>query len=141
MKHERTPIEKAWTELKLWVEAEHQLESTLRGMSNTVRADAFKAVHEMMATMEEDMRPKTLGAFLRCLRTAQGCSLRDVDKATGVNHAYLSQLESGKIANPGFKAMVSLSRFYQIDLEDLGQILGGESVKTEEERDGKPIEV
>lgn len=47
----------------------------------------------------EPDRP-TLGERLRALRTEQGLSLREVERRSGINSGYLSQLERNEIANP-----------------------------------------
>lgn len=50
-------------------------------------------------TMPEEQL--TLGEHLRKVRTDKGLSLRDVERLSGVNSGYLSQLERNEIANPG----------------------------------------
>lgn len=45
--------------------------------------------------------PPTQGSALRVMREAQGLTLRQLAEKSGVNHAYLSQVERGdKIPNP-----------------------------------------
>lgn len=45
--------------------------------------------------------PATQGSALRVMREAQGLTLRQLAEKSGVNHAYLSQVERGdKIPNP-----------------------------------------
>ncbi len=39
-------------------------------------------------------------------------TLREVEQETGLNNAYLSQLETGKIKNPSFQAIISLYGVY-----------------------------
>ena len=43
---------------------------------------------------------KTLGGELRGARQARGLSLRDVERATGVHNAHLSQIETDSIQQP-----------------------------------------
>jgi len=45
--------------------------------------------------MAKKMEKFHLGAFLKELREKKGVSLMDVEKATGISNAYLSQLETG----------------------------------------------
>jgi ribosome-binding protein aMBF1 (putative translation factor) len=42
---------------------------------------------------------------LRKKRTAEGLSLDDVARASGIDNAYLSRLENGKVANPTFETL------------------------------------
>ena len=42
---------------------------------------------------------------LRKKRTAEGLSLDDVALASGIDKAYLSRLENGKVANPTFETL------------------------------------
>ena len=48
---------------------------------------------------DEPDRP-TVGERLRALRTEKGLSLREVERRSGINSGYLSQLERNEIANP-----------------------------------------
>ena len=62
-----------------------------------------------------------LGAFLRKSRDDKGMSLRDVEAATEkeVSNAYLSQLESGKIAKPSPHILYALSTALGVEYEGL----------------------
>jgi HTH-type transcriptional regulator, competence development regulator len=62
----------------------------------------------------EDMAERSLGEKLKELRTAKGLSLRDVEKDSGINSGYLSQLESDKISNPTPSMLKKLSVAYQV---------------------------
>ena len=48
----------------------------------------------------------------KALRKLQDKTLRQVEEATGVSNAYLSQLETGKIRNPSFTVVDKLLSFY-----------------------------
>jgi transcriptional regulator with XRE-family HTH domain len=63
----------------------------------------------------------SLGAHLVRLRTAAGLSLRQVEEATEkeVSNAYLSQLETTKIAKPSPNILHALARVYSTSYEDL----------------------
>jgi HTH-type transcriptional regulator, competence development regulator len=64
---------------------------------------------------------ESLGAHLARLRTAAGLSLRQVEDATEkeVSNAYLSQLETNKIAKPSPNILHALARIYKASYEDL----------------------
>lgn len=49
---------------------------------------------------------------LRATRQRLNLTLRDVEEATGISNAYLSQLERGVIDNPSMKKIQQLSDFY-----------------------------
>jgi transcriptional regulator with XRE-family HTH domain len=50
--------------------------------------------------------------------------LRDVEKATGISNAYLSQLETGKVENPSPHVLHKLADFYKVPYESLMQAAG-----------------
>lgn len=56
---------------------------------------------------------------LRTLREQTDLTLRQVEEATGLSNAYLSQLESGKIKNPSAQVIYTLAKFYSIPVEQL----------------------
>lgn len=56
---------------------------------------------------------------LKFARHVKGVSLREVEKATGLSNAYLSQVENGKIKDPGFFTTVKLLLYYNLHLSDL----------------------
>lgn len=45
-------------------------------------------------------------------RTKSGMTLREVETATGISNAYLSQLENGKIKRPSFDVVEKLHNLY-----------------------------
>lgn len=57
--------------------------------------------------------------MLALCRELKGLSLREVEQATGISNAYLSQIETGKIKNFSFKNAVKLCKFYNLKLERL----------------------
>lgn len=65
-----------------------------------------------------------LGKELKRIRQIKGVSLRDVEKATGISNAYLSQLERGDAKNPSPQKLASLSNYYQVPHEILMQLAG-----------------
>ena len=53
-----------------------------------------------------------LGQYLWDLRQASGMSLREVEESADVSNAYLSQLETGKIAKPSPDVLHRLAETY-----------------------------
>ena len=64
---------------------------------------------------------KSLSLYLKELRITKDLSLRDVEKKTksGVSNAYLSQLESGKIAKPSPHILEYLASAYKVSYNSL----------------------
>lgn len=62
---------------------------------------------------------KSLGNTLKELREIQQLTLRQVEEATGISNAYLSQLENDKIAKPSANVLYKLSDIYQEDMKIL----------------------
>ena len=60
---------------------------------------------------------KTLGAEFQRVRKVNKLSLREVEKATGISNAYLSQLENDKINKPSPHYLYTLSNLYGIDYQ------------------------
>jgi transcriptional regulator with XRE-family HTH domain len=65
-----------------------------------------------------------LGEELRRLRLEKGVSLREVEKATEVSNAYLSQLENGKTEQPSPRVLHKLAEYYHIPYNRLMEIAG-----------------
>lgn len=57
--------------------------------------------------------------ILRTLRKRSGLTLREVESATSISNAYLSQLESGKIRKPSAHSLYLLAKLYSVDVETL----------------------
>jgi len=72
--------------------------------------------------MEADL--KTLGANLQEIRNLRKLSLREVEAATGISNAYLSQLENDKIKNPSPNFLYKLSVLYEVDYQLLMEKAG-----------------
>lgn len=72
---------------------------------------------QMTSTSSGDHVP--LGQRLRELRSAAGLSLRDVERRSGLQSGYLSQLERGKIAHPGPTVLRSIAAGYGVRYEDV----------------------
>lgn len=63
---------------------------------------------------------------LKTRREALGLSLRDVEDITEgkISNAYLSQLENGKIKQPGLAVAMQLAAAYAMPLEKIAEMLG-----------------
>jgi len=58
-----------------------------------------------------------LGEMLALAREVNGLTLRDLEAKTGVSNALISQIETGKIKDPGFSTVVRLARGLNISVE------------------------
>jgi transcriptional regulator with XRE-family HTH domain len=68
--------------------------------------------------------PNELAEELRRVRGIRNVSLRDVEKATDISNAYLSQLERGTAKNPSPHILYKLSSYYKIPYESLMEVAG-----------------
>ena len=62
---------------------------------------------------------ETLGKTLKSTRENVSFTLKDVEIATGISNAYLSQLENDKIKKPSASILYKLANVYKIDLNVL----------------------
>ena len=62
---------------------------------------------------------KSLGKTLKDSRELIPLTLRQVEEATGISNAYLSQLENDKIKKPSANVLYKLASVYKIALNDL----------------------
>ncbi|WP_412464913.1 helix-turn-helix domain-containing protein [Flavobacterium mekongense] len=62
---------------------------------------------------------KTLGSTLKEARELIPYTLRQVEEATGISNAYLSQLENDKIKNPSANTLYKLATVYNLQLNSL----------------------
>ena len=60
-----------------------------------------------------------LGSRLREVRADAGMSLRDVERRSGLQSGYLSQLERGKISHPGPPVLRAVAEGYGVRYEDV----------------------
>lgn len=66
----------------------------------------------------------SLGVTLKNGREMLALTLRQVEDATGISNAYLSQLENDKIKKPSANVLYKLSELYKIELETLLRAAG-----------------
>lgn len=76
------------------------------------------------ASSESTTKPQSLGEFLRTIRISIPMTLREVEEASGVSNAYLSQLEQGKIARPSPPFLHKLATAYKVSYETLMERAG-----------------
>ena len=69
-------------------------------------------------------KSKSFGEGLRTARELRKLSLRDVEEATGISNAYLSQLENDKIKKPSPHFLHKLAAVYDIGYELLMECAG-----------------
>ena len=65
-----------------------------------------------------------LAEELRRIRGIRDVSLRDVEKATKISNAYISQLERGEVKNPSPNKLYKLADFYNVPYESLMESAG-----------------
>jgi transcriptional regulator with XRE-family HTH domain len=73
---------------------------------------------------QEQQRPRSLGDGLKTARELRKLSLRQVEEATGISNAYLSQLENNKIGKPSPNFLHKLAALYEISYELLMESAG-----------------
>jgi transcriptional regulator with XRE-family HTH domain len=62
---------------------------------------------------------KSLGKTLKDARELIPLTLRQVEEATGISNAYLSQLENEKIKKPSANVLYKLASIYNLELNTL----------------------
>jgi transcriptional regulator with XRE-family HTH domain len=72
----------------------------------------FALANVMWQTAIMSTQEPTLGRRLKTARSEKGLSLRDVERVSGVNSGYLSQLERDEIASPGPSTLQKLATAY-----------------------------
>lgn len=63
-----------------------------------------------------------LGEMLAVAREAKGMTLRDLEKETGISNALLSQIETGKVKEPGFFKIMLIAEALNISLDRLATL-------------------
>ena len=77
-----------------------------------------------MKTEENEKKAKSFGEGLKMARELRKLSLREVEEATGISNAYLSQLENDKIKKPSPHFLHKLASLYDIGYELLVETAG-----------------
>ena len=88
--------------------------------------DKKSAAKVSQAKSAESAAPQTLGEYLANIRAVRKMKLREVEQATGneVSNAYLSQLETNKIAKPSPNVLHALATVYVVPYETLMEKAG-----------------
>lgn len=60
-----------------------------------------------------------VGEIIALVREAKGMSQRDLEKASGVSNALISQIETGKVKDPGFSTIIRLARALDLSINRL----------------------
>jgi len=61
----------------------------------------------------------TIGQYIKSKREDTGLSLRKVQKLTGIQRGYISQIEHDKIIEPGYTTLKILCELYKTDFKKL----------------------
>jgi HTH-type transcriptional regulator, competence development regulator len=78
---------------------------------------------------------RSLGQTLKASRELMSLTLRQVEEATGISNAYLSQLENDKIKKPSASILYKLASIYNIELNTL--LVAAGIIQESEEAKGK----
>jgi transcriptional regulator with XRE-family HTH domain len=80
----------------------------------------------MPPTTDRTPQEPSLGKYLADLRGARGMTLRAVEEATNreISNAYLSQIETGKIAKPSPNILYTLANLYKANYQELMERAG-----------------
>ena len=62
--------------------------------------------------------------LMAAARKAKGVSLREVERATGVSNAYISQMEGGAVAEPSPRKLHVLAKYYGLSYGTLMNACG-----------------
>lgn len=81
----------------------------------------------------------SLGETLKSSRELMRLTLRQVEDATGISNAYLSQLENEKIKKPSANVLYKLSSLYRVDLNVLLSAAG--IIEKNEKAEKKPSSI
>ena len=85
-----------------------------------------------MKTESIENTAQSLGQGLKMARDLRNLSLRQVEEATGISNAYLSQLENDKVKKPSPHFLHKLAALYDIAYEMLMESAGYIQRKTPE---------
>src|SRR5882724_11405520 len=77
-----------------------------------------------MSAEDSTKKPTSFGKGLKTARELNKLSLREVETATGISNAYLSQLENNKIKKPSPHFLHKLAALYGIGYELLMESAG-----------------
>ena len=67
---------------------------------------------------------KQFGEYLRSLRDKAGHSLRQVEELSGISHAYIASVESGRRNSPSYEKLERLAAAYSVSIEQMAEKAG-----------------
>jgi transcriptional regulator with XRE-family HTH domain len=79
---------------------------------------------KLLPKQGNDVTTTNLAKMLATLRETKGVSLRELQTATGISNAYLSQLEQGKAEKPAPDKLEAIARFYEVPYMELMRAAG-----------------
>lgn len=82
-----------------------------------VNLDLVRNLHTLLKSIQ--MSSKSLGKTLKDSRELMSLTLRQVEEATEISNAYLSQLENDKIKKPSANVLYKLASLYGVELDTL----------------------
>lgn len=91
--------------------------------------EKFRPCRHCNGTGKIEIGKLTLGEFLKQLREEYGYTLRDVESMTGLSNPLISQIETGKVKNPGINTLYQLSNTYGVNIEELAILAAKEETK------------
>jgi transcriptional regulator with XRE-family HTH domain len=90
----------------------------------------------MGAQPEKSTAAHALGSYLKEVRKKSGLSLREVEEATDISNAYLSQLENGRVTQPSPHILHAVATVYRVPYETLMERAGYLTLKKPSEQKG-----
>jgi len=90
----------------------------------------------MGAQPQKSTATHALGSYLKEVRKKSGLSLREVEDATDISNAYLSQLENGRVTKPSPHILHALATVYRVPYETLMERAGYVTLKKPSEQTG-----
>ena len=90
----------------------------------------------MGAQPDKSAAAHALGSYLKEVRKKSGLSLREVEEATDISNAYLSQLENGRVTQPSPHILHAVATVYRVPYETLMERAGYLSLRKPSEQKG-----
>jgi transcriptional regulator with XRE-family HTH domain len=90
----------------------------------------------MGAQPEKSTAAHALGSYLKEVRKKSGLSLREVEEATDISNAYLSQLENGRVTQPSPHILHAVAAVYRVPYETLMERAGYLTLKKPSDQKG-----
>jgi transcriptional regulator with XRE-family HTH domain len=88
----------------------------------------------MGAQSQKSTAAHALGDYLKAVRKKSGLALREVEEATDISNAYLSQLENSRVTRPSPHILHALATVYRVPYETLMERAGYTPKKQSEQK-------